>query len=35
MLESVAKLQKSEGDFSDLILDTECGGSDSYVDLVL
>ncbi len=33
MLESAAKLQKSEGDFSDLILGTECGGSDSYSGL--
>ncbi len=33
MLESAAKLQKSEGDFSDLVLGTECGGSDSYSGL--
>lgn len=33
MLESAAKLQKNEGDFSDLILGTECGGSDSYSGL--
>ncbi len=33
MLESAAKLQKSEGDFSDLVLGTECGGSDNYSGL--
>lgn len=33
MLEDSLNLQKSEGDFSDLILGTECGGSDSYSGL--
>lgn len=33
MLKEAANLQKSEGDFSDLILGTECGGSDSYSGL--
>ncbi|MEB2817417.1 UxaA family hydrolase [Campylobacter upsaliensis] len=33
MLKEAANFQKSEGDFSDLILGTECGGSDSYSGL--
>lgn len=33
MLKEAENLQKSEGDFSDLILGTECGGSDSYSGL--
>lgn len=33
MLEEAAKMPMSEGDFSDLILGTECGGSDSYSGL--
>lgn len=33
MLEEAAKVPMSEGDFSDLILGTECGGSDSYSGL--
>lgn len=33
MLEKSKKLKLSEGDFSDLILGTECGGSDSYSGL--
>ncbi|TKX29429.1 altronate hydrolase [Campylobacter sp. MIT 12-5580] len=33
MLDEALKMPKSEGDFSDLILGTECGGSDSYSGL--
>ncbi len=33
MLDEATKVLKSEGDFSDLILGTECGGSDSYSGL--
>ncbi|KGI56461.1 UxaA family hydrolase [Campylobacter sp. MIT 97-5078] len=33
MLDEASKMPKSEGDFSDLILGTECGGSDSYSGL--
>lgn len=33
MLENALKLEKSQGDLSDLILGTECGGSDSFSGL--
>lgn len=33
MLQNALKLEKSEGDLSDLILGTECGGSDSFSGL--
>lgn len=33
MLKEALKCEKSEGDFSDIILGTECGGSDSYSGL--
>lgn len=33
MLQEASRCEKSQGDFSDLILGTECGGSDSYSGL--